>query len=69
MKKVNEKDIPFFVNVINILIKITSFCPNPIEDMNGNLINEIKKYIIVNFLDGKGKIKPTIKNCISLEKL
>ena len=69
-KRVNEKDIPFFVNVMKYLNRNSFFCPNPIEDMNGNLINEIKKkkYIVVNFLDGKGKIKPTTKDCISLGK-
>ncbi len=67
-KRVNEIDIPFFVNVMKYLYKNQFFCPNPIKDINGNLINEInkKKYIIVSFIEGKGKINPTVKDCLSL---
>ena len=69
-KRVNETDIPFFVNVMYHLNKNDFFCPRPIEDVNGNLINEInkKKYIIVTFLDGRGKTVPSVNNCLSLGK-
>ena len=67
-KRVNEKEIPFFVNVMRHLNKNNFFCPKPIEDIDGNFINEInkKKYIIVSFLDGTGKTKPTVNDCFSL---
>ena len=67
-KRVDEIDIPFFVDVMNHLSKKKFFCPKPIKNIKGNFINQFdkKKFIIVSFLEGKGKANPSEKNCFNL---
>ena len=61
-KRVEFKDLPFFIDLKNHLIKKKFICPQPIQSKDGkyiNIFNE-KPFVIVSFLDGK-KI-PKIKN-------
>ena len=68
--RVDDKDIPFFVNIMSHLNKKHFFSPNPIQDNNKNIINEInkKKFIIVSFLEGKWKSKTNYNDCLKLGK-
>ena len=64
-KRVNKKDLPFFVNVMKHLSKKKFFCPKPISDAKDNYLQDLlgKPAIIVNYLQGKSKTKITIEDC------
>ncbi len=54
-KRVNPKELPFFMSLQRDLVTHGFDCPLPIENNNGLIINKIKgKYgVIISFLDGK----------------
>ena len=64
-KRVNPKELPFFMNLQKDLVAHGFDCPLPIENNNGSTINIIKgkSAVIISFLDGKklDSIKPI--NC------
>ena len=45
--------------------------PNPIENINGEILNNFKtkQYIIVNFLEGKPRVKISSNDCYLVEDL
>ena len=51
-KRVNKKDLPFFINVMKHLSKKKFYCPRPISDAKDNYLQELlgKPAIIVNYL-------------------
>ena len=56
-KRVDEKDLPFFIGLMKNLFDKKFPSPEPIINKNGNYISEIsnKKAAVVSFLDGKAK--------------
>ena len=56
-KRVEEKDLPFFIGLMRNLFDKNFPSPEPIINKNGNYISEIlkKKAAVVSFLDGKAK--------------
>jgi len=56
-KRVDEKDLPFFIGLMKNLFDKRFPSPEPIINKNGNYISEIsnKKAAVVSFLDGKAK--------------
>ena len=56
-KRVEVKDIPFFIKVMLHLNKKGYYCPKPICDKKNNFLQDLngKPTIIVNFLQGKSK--------------
>jgi len=56
-KRVEEKDLPFFINLMRNLFDKNFPSPEPIINNNGNYISEIleKKAAVVSFLDGYAK--------------
>ena len=58
-KRVEEKDLPFFINLMRNLFDKNLPSPKPIINKNGNYISEIsgKKAAVVSFLDGIAKKK------------
>ena len=62
-KRVNEKDLPFFIGLMKNLFDNKFPCPEPIININGNYISEVasKKAAVISFLDGKAKknLNPT----------
>ena len=56
-RRVKEKDLPFFSNLMVELSKNGFICPKPIPNKENNYISNInnKKFMIVSFLDGKSK--------------
>jgi len=56
-KRVDEKDLPFFIGLMKNLYDKQFPSPEPIINKNGNYISEIsnKKAAVVSFLDGKAK--------------
>ena len=64
-KRVNKRDLPFFINAMIHLSKKDFFCPRPIGDTKDNYLQELlgKPAIIVNYLQGKSKTKITMEDC------
>jgi len=56
-KRVEEKDLPFFISLMRNLFDKNFPSPEPIVNKNGNYISEIlgKKAAVVSFLDGNAK--------------
>ena len=56
-KRVDEKDLPFFISLMRNLFDKSFPSPEPIINKNGNYITEIlkKKAAVVSFLDGNAK--------------
>jgi len=56
-KRVEEKDLPFFISLMKNLFDKKFPSPEPIINRNGNYISEIlnKKAAVVSFLEGKAK--------------
>ena len=56
-KRVEEKDLPFFISLMKNLFDKKFPSPEPIINRNGNYISEIsgKKAAVVSFLEGKSK--------------
>jgi len=64
-KRVDEKDLPFFMSLMKNLHDKNFPSPKPIININGNYISEIsnKKAAVVSFLDGSSKKNLNPKNC------
>ena len=64
-KRVDEKDLPFFISLMKNLFDKNFLAPEPIINKNGNYISEIhkKKAAVVSFLDGKAKKVLSPNNC------
>ena len=54
-KRVNPKELPFFMSLQKELVAHGFDCPLPIENNNGSIINTIqnKSAVIISFLEGK----------------
>jgi homoserine kinase type II len=54
-KRVESKDVPFFINLKKHLASKKFLCPEPISDIQGKNINTLKakSCVLVSFLDGK----------------
>ena len=64
-KRVEEKDLPFFISLMKNLFDKNFPSPEPIINKNGNYISEIsgKKAAVVSFLNGKAKKILNPENC------
>jgi len=64
-KRVEEKDLPFFISLMKNLFDKKFLSPKPIINKNGNYISEIlnKKAAVVSFLNGKAKKILSPDNC------
>ena len=67
-KRVKEKDLPFFSQIMSSLNKAGFKCPVPIENSNKKTIVNYKNknLMIVSFLEGKAKDVLTPDNCKSV---
>ena len=63
-KRIEEKDLPFFMGLIKNLHDSNFPSPEPIINKNGNYITEIlnKKAAVVSFLEGFAQKKLSAKN-------
>ena len=70
-KRVDIKDIPFFIKIMIHLNKNGFYCPKPICDKNNKFLLELagKPTIIINYLEGKSKQNITIENCYQVQHL
>ena len=64
-KRVEEKDLPFFMGLMKNIFNENFPSPEPIINKNGNYITEIfgKKAAVVSFLEGTSKKNLTPDNC------
>jgi len=69
-KRVEKKDIPFFMNLMSGMKKYNINCPLPQKSKKGNYLFQIKNKpaVIVSFVDGKDKTKLSTKNCYDIGK-
>jgi len=67
-KRVQTKDLPFFMKLMENLNKNNFKCPKPIKNLNGNYISFIKKKpaAIISFLDGSSKKNLNPDNCYKI---
>ena len=70
-KRVSQKEIPFFMKLMDQLNNLKINCPKPLKNKSGNYLIRIKNKTacIVSFLDGKDKKKLNIKNCFDIGKV
>jgi len=64
-KRIDEKDLPFFMGLMRNLFDAKFPSPEPIINKNGSYITNIlnKKAAVVSFLKGKAKIELSPDNC------
>ena len=69
-KRVSQKEIPFFMKLMDHLNNLKINCPKPLKNKSGNYLIRIKNKTacIVSFLDGKDKKKLSLKNCFDIGK-
>ena len=70
-KRVSNREIPFFMKLMEILNNSNISCPKPLKSKKGShLINlKNKKACIVSFLHGKDKTKLNLNNCFEVGKV
>ncbi len=70
-KRVNEKDLPFFVDLKLYLSNNNFKCPNPIKNKHGKFINSLKnkKAIIISFIEGEKIDLPNENECKEVGKI
>ena len=69
-KRVQKKDLPFFMKLMDKLNQQKINCPKPIKDKDGKYLTRIKNKTacIVTFLNGKDKKNLNNKNCYVVGK-
>ncbi|MBD1156982.1 homoserine kinase [Pelagibacterales bacterium SAG-MED20] len=69
-KRVQKKDLPFFMKLMDRLNQKKINCPKPLKDKNGKYLTKIKNKsaCIVTFLRGKDKKTLNNKNCYDAGK-
>jgi len=69
-KRVQKKDLPFFMNLMENLNQRKIICPKPLKNNKGKHLSTIqdKPLCIVTFLKGKDKINLNHKNCFDIGK-
>ena len=69
-KRVQKKDLPFFMKLMDKLNQQKINCPKPIKDKDGKYLTRIKNKTacIVTFLNGKDKQNLNNKNCYDVGK-
>ena len=67
-KRVQKKDLPFFMNLMDKLSKYKINCPEPQRNKKGSFLIKIKNKTgsIVSFVEGKDKLKLNPKNCYEI---
>ena len=70
-KRVSNKEIPFFMKLMDKLNNSKINCPKPLKNNNGEYLIKIKNKTacIVSFLNGKDKNKLDLKNCFEVGKI
>lgn len=69
-KRVNEADLPYFLNLLDHLAAHDVSCPVPLRDSTGSALNPLagRQAALVTFLEGFWPRKPTPKHCHNVGK-
>ena len=69
-KRVQTKDLPFFMKLMDKLHKKKINCPKPLKNIDEKYIFTLKNKsaCIVTFVNGKDKTKLNVKNCYEIGK-
>ena len=69
-KRVQKKDVPFFMNLMDKLSKYKINCPEPQRNKKGSFLIKIKNKTasIVSFVEGKDKLQLNLNNCYEIGK-
>ena len=67
-KRIDTKDLPFFIGLMTNLYNSNFKCPKPIINKNGNYISEIlgKKASVISFLEGSAKKNLSPEDCYDI---
>ena len=70
-KRVSQKEIPFFMKLMDSLNNSKINCPKPQKNKNGSYLTKIKNKTacIVSFLKGKDKKSLNLKNCHDIGRM
>ena len=70
-KRVLQKEIPFFMKLMDQLNNLDFNCPKPLRNSKGNYTFKLKNKTacIVSFLKGKDKKTLNLKNCYDIGKM
>ena len=70
-KRVSNKEIPFFMKLMDNLNQSKIICPKPLKDKSGNYLIKLKNKTacIVTFLKGKDKQALNLNNCYQVGKI
>ena len=70
-KRVSNKEIPFFMKLMDNLNQSKISCPKPLKDKNENYLIKLKNKTacVVSFLKGKDKQILNINNCYQVGKI
>ena len=70
-KRVSQKEIPFFMKLMDQLNNLKINCPRPQKSKNGSYLIKIKNKTacIVSFLKGKDKKSLNLRNCHDIGKM
>lgn len=69
-KRVDPKDLPFFLGLMEHLASRGVTCPLPVRDRRGNVLNEIagRNAALITFLEGMWPRRPKVEHCLQLGK-
>ena len=69
-RRVQKKDLPFFMNLMEKLNQKKIICPKPLKNSKGKHLSKIKNKSasIVTFLKGSDKTNLNYKNCFDIGK-
>ena len=67
-KRVDPKDLPFFLGLMEHLQARGVSCPLPVRDPNGSMLNELggRHAALITFLEGVWPRKPKAEHCLEL---
>ena len=70
-KRVSDREIPFFMQLMDTLNNSGINCPKPLKNKSGNYLIKLKgkTACIVSFIEGSDKIKPNPKNCFDIGRI
>jgi len=70
-KRVSNKEIPFFMKLMDNLNKSNISCPKPLKNKDGGYLIKLKNKTacIVSFLEGKDKLTLSSNNCYQIGKI
>ena len=69
-KRVDPKDLPFFLGLMEHLSARGVTCPLPVRDSHGRILNELggRHAALVTFLEGMWPRRPKVEHCFELGK-